>query len=258
MNDYPYTTLGADGWLRCNGLHRPGFLTLFRDVLHRRGHTGTPAYRGRPYHEFGRGRCEVHVDVPIHPSDPGMTAWLTMTTSDDLNDTLERAAHQALIEFCEHHLPGLVGTAIALFPVQNEGNTVWSERLAAVGDPERSAYHMGWAFMARYAQHMSCMFWEVTMTGAYQRLCLKEYDHQVSAKNCLIKDIQKGNRELFQESHRLEARVKELNDELMRTYRSCDVKSDFLDDAHTRLKNAHDELVAAQGYIHHLKTELHE
>jgi peptidoglycan hydrolase CwlO-like protein len=33
---------------------------------------------------------------------------------------------------------------------------------------------------------------------------------------------------------------------------------DFLDDAHTRLKNAQDELVAAQGYIYHLEIELHE
>jgi chromosome segregation ATPase len=80
----------------------------------------------------------------------------------------------------------------------------------------------------------------------------------VSAKNRLIKDIQKGNRELVQENHRLEPCVKELNDELMRTYRSRNVKSDFLDDARTRLKNAQDELVTAQGYIHHLETELHE
>jgi chromosome segregation ATPase len=80
----------------------------------------------------------------------------------------------------------------------------------------------------------------------------------VSAKNCLIKDIQKGNRELFQENHRLEACVKELNDELMRTYRSHDMKSDFLDDARIQLKNAQDELVATQGYIQDLETELHE
>jgi anaerobic ribonucleoside-triphosphate reductase len=80
----------------------------------------------------------------------------------------------------------------------------------------------------------------------------------VSTKNCLIKDIQKGNRELLQENHRLEACVKELNDELMRTYRSHDMKSGFLDDAHIWLKNAQDELVAAQGYIHDLKTELHK
>jgi hypothetical protein len=62
----------------------------------------------------------------------------------------------------------------------------------------------------------------------------------VSAKNRLIKDIQMGNREL------------------MRTNHNRDVKSDFHDDARTWLKNTQDELVAAQGYIHHLETELHE
>jgi hypothetical protein len=72
---------------------------------------------------------------------------------------------------------------------------------------------------------MSSMFQEVAATGAYQRLRLEEYDHQVSTKNRLIKDIQKSN---------------------------------FLDDARTRLKNAQDELVAAQGYIHHLEIELHK
>jgi hypothetical protein len=46
-----------------------------------------------------------------------MTAWFTTATDNDLDDTVERAAHQALMEFCERHLPGLAGTAIALFPV---------------------------------------------------------------------------------------------------------------------------------------------
>jgi hypothetical protein len=152
MDDYPYAILGADGWLRCDLLHRPGFLTLFRDVLHRFGHTGTPAYRGCLYLMFGRGRCEVHVDILSHPSDPSMMAWFTTATGDDLDDTLERAAHQVLTEFCECHLPGLAGTAIALFPIQNKGNMAWSEHLATVGDPERSVYHAGWAFTPRYAQ----------------------------------------------------------------------------------------------------------
>jgi hypothetical protein len=48
-------------------------------------------------------------------------------------------------------------------------------------------------------------------TGAYQHLRLEEYGQQVSAKNCLIKNIHKGNCELLQENHRLEARIKELN-----------------------------------------------
>jgi hypothetical protein len=42
MNDYPYATLGADGWLRCDGLHHPGFPTLLWDVLHRFVYTELP------------------------------------------------------------------------------------------------------------------------------------------------------------------------------------------------------------------------
>jgi chromosome segregation ATPase len=44
----------------------------------------------------------------------------------------------------------------------------------------------------------------------------------------------------------------------VRTYHSRDVKLDFLDDSHTRLKNAQDELVVAQSYIHHFEAKLHE
>jgi hypothetical protein len=184
---------------------------------------------------FKRGRCEVYVDVPAHPFDPGIMAWFTMATGNDLDDTQERAAHQALTEFCERHLLGLIGAVVALSPIQNEGNTAWSEHLAAVGNNEGLTYHAGWAFTARYAHHMSSMFHEAMATGAYQCLRLEEYDHQVSTKNRLIIDIQKGNQELLQESHHLEAHVKELNDELMRTYHSHDFKTDLLDDAHTRL-----------------------
>jgi hypothetical protein len=122
MNDYPYATLGADEWFRC-------------DVLHRFGYTGIPAYRGRLYRQFGLGSCKVHVDILAHPTDLTMTAWFTTAQGDDLDDTLEMAAHQALTEFCERHLSDLSDTAIALLPVQNEDNTVWSERVAVVGDP---------------------------------------------------------------------------------------------------------------------------
>jgi hypothetical protein len=86
-----------------------------------------------------------------------MTAWFTTAKGDDIDDALERVAHQALMEFCECHLPGLFDTTVALLPIQNEGNAVWSERLAAIGDPECETYHTGWAFTARYAQHVSSL-----------------------------------------------------------------------------------------------------
>jgi hypothetical protein len=92
MDDYPYATLRADRWFRCDGLHRPSFPTLLWDVFHRFGYTGIPPYRGCPYHQFRLRRCKVHVDILAHPTDPTMTAWFTTAQGDDLDDTLERAA----------------------------------------------------------------------------------------------------------------------------------------------------------------------
>jgi hypothetical protein len=197
MDDYPYTTLGADGWFHCDGLHRPDFPTLLWDVLHRFGYTGTPTYRGHSYHQFRLGRCKVHVDILAHPSDPTMMAWFTTARGHDLNDTLERVAHQALMEFYERHLPVLDGTTIAFLPVRNEANVLWSECLATVGDPKLPTHHASWPLMARYSQHMSSLLQEVTATGAHQRLHLEEYAGQVEAKNCAFKGIHKGNRELL-------------------------------------------------------------
>jgi hypothetical protein len=126
-------------------------------VLHRFGYTELPTYHGRPYRQFGLGHCKVHVDILAHLTDPTKTAWFTTVWGDDLDDTLERAAHQALMEFCECHLPVLGNTSIALLPIQNEGNTVWSERVAAISNPELPTHHAGWTLTARYAQHVSSL-----------------------------------------------------------------------------------------------------
>jgi hypothetical protein len=78
---------------------------------------GTPTYRGHPYHQFRFGCYKVYVDIPAHPFDPTMMTLFTMARGDDLDDTLERVVHQALTEFCEHHLPIIDGTAITLLSV---------------------------------------------------------------------------------------------------------------------------------------------
>jgi hypothetical protein len=194
----------------------------------------------------------------LTPTDLTMTAWFTTAQGDDLDDTLERVVHQALTEFCECHLPVLGDTTIALLSARNEGNTVWSERVAAIGDPKFLTHHVSWVLTACYAQHVSSLLHEIIAMGTHLRLRLEECTDQVKANNCAVKDIQKGNRELLQKNTRLEMRIRELNDELMRMYRSRDFKTDDLDDTRTRLQHTQDELAAAQSCVHHLKTELHE
>jgi hypothetical protein len=197
------------------------------------------------------------VDILSHPTDPTMTAWFTTARGDYLNDTPERAAHQALMEFCDH-LSILGDTAIALLSIWNEGNAVWSECMVTIGDPKLPIHHAGWVLMVRYAQHVSSLFQEVTAMGAHLRLRLERCAGQVKAMNHAIKDIQNGNRELLRKNACLETCIKELNDELMRTYHSRDFKADNLDDTCTRLQHAQDELTATQSYVHHLETRLHE
>jgi hypothetical protein len=176
-----------------------------------------------------------------------MTAWFTTARGDDLDVTLERAAHQAIMEFYECHLPFLGDISIALLPVRNEGNVVWSERVVAIGYPELPAHHVSWALTARYSQHVSSLLQEVTTTGTHLCLHLEECTGQVKAKNCAIKDIQKDNRELLQKNAHLEMCIKELNDKLMRAYHSHDFKTDDVDDTHTWLQHAQDELIATQS-----------
>jgi chromosome segregation ATPase len=130
--------------------------------------------------------------------------------------------------------------------------------VTAISDPEFPTHHAGWVLTTRYAQHVSSLLQEVMTTGAHLLLRLEECADLVKAKNRVVKDVQKGNRELLQKNARLETRIRELNDELMRIYRSRDFKTDDLDDTCTRLQHTQDELVAAQSYVHHLETELHE
>jgi hypothetical protein len=80
---------------------------------------------------------------------------------------------------------------------------VWNVRVTAISDLKFLTHHVGWALTARYAQHVSSLLQEVTVTGAHLRLRLEECADQVKAKNCIVKDIQKGNRELLQKNARL-------------------------------------------------------
>jgi hypothetical protein len=107
----------------------------------------------------------------IAPGFPPCSGMCCTTRGDNLDNTLDRAAHQTLTEFCECHLLVLSDTAIALLPVRNEGNAVWSERVAVIGNPELPTHHVGSALMARYVPHVSSLLQEVTVTGAH--LCLR-------------------------------------------------------------------------------------
>ena len=246
MDDYPYCHFGQDGLLHTDGLHRLGLTTLLWDVLRRFGYDSPPTYRGRQFREFGLGRCEVHVDIPSNPAHPDWMAWSTCVRGRDMEDTLERAAQQALTEFCGRHLPDTARTPVALFPIQDQGNPRWQERIAAVCDTRQPGHQPRLALLAQYAQHTHRLQLETDQINSFQRLRLEEYDQMVDSRDSRITELERQLAErdrqvtelardariLRQEVQSTERRVHDTERELLSVYRQMDQRDHQL--SHTR------------------------
>jgi hypothetical protein len=145
MDNYPHVTIAVDGRLCSTGQHRPGFLRVLYNALHQLGYDGdTPVYRGRMSMAHGQDKCEVNVVIPLNPFEP----WMATVIS------VEQTAQVALTSLCETRLADTATMPIALFPICNQEDPVWKQRLEAVSNPEGPHFHTGMAALAGYAQHL--------------------------------------------------------------------------------------------------------
>ncbi|CAO2043280.1 unnamed protein product [Urochloa humidicola] len=100
--------------------HRGGFPSLLWDTLREFGYIEPPKYVGREYIELGLHRCEVVLDIPSTPAHPGWAPWRVVAYGNELTDTWEIAAFEALTKFCEKHQEEIAGTPAAVFPFRGE------------------------------------------------------------------------------------------------------------------------------------------
>jgi hypothetical protein len=151
MDNYPHVTIAEDGSLCSMGQHRPGFLRVLDDALRQLGYNGdAPVYRGRMSMAHGQDKCEVNVVIPLNPTEP----WMTTVIGVELHETVEQTAQVALTSLCETHLADTAVMPIAFFPIRNQENPVWKQRLEVASNPEGPHFHTGMAALAGYAQHM--------------------------------------------------------------------------------------------------------
>jgi hypothetical protein len=57
--------------------------------------------------------CEVRVEIPFDPT----ALWKGAVVGSEVDDTIEKMAHMALILLCER---SLADTSIALFPIRDQ------------------------------------------------------------------------------------------------------------------------------------------
>jgi hypothetical protein len=124
---------------------------VLHDALRQLGYNGdVPVYRDRMSMAHGLDKCEVNVVMPLNLTEP----WMATVIVVELDETVEQTAQVALTSLCESRLADTAAMPIALFPIRNQEDPVWKQRLEAVSNPEGPHFHAGMAALAGYVQLM--------------------------------------------------------------------------------------------------------
>jgi hypothetical protein len=140
---------------------------MLYDTLLHLGHNGDiPVYRGRMSKAHGQDRCEVNMTLPLSLTEP----WGTTVISVELDETVEQAAHVALTALCESRIDDTIAMQIMLFPIHEQEEPMWRQRLQDVTDPEDPHFHANMVAMTKYVQYMFNLQRNTVKTVVQQRL----------------------------------------------------------------------------------------
>jgi hypothetical protein len=176
MENYPHVTIAEDGSLCSTGQHRPRFPRVLYDALHQLGYNGdTPVCRGRMSMAHSQDKCEVNVVIPLNLTE----WWMATVIGIELDETVEQTAQVALTSMCETRLADTTAMPIALFPIRNQDDHVWRQRLDVVSNPEWPHFHASMAALGRYAQHMFNLQASTGRTVMRQHLHLSSLEQHI-------------------------------------------------------------------------------
>jgi hypothetical protein len=148
MENYPHITIAEDGSLCSTDQHHLGFPRVLYDALRQLGYNGdVPVYHGHMSVAHGRDKCEVNVVIPLNPTE----LWLATVIRVELDETVEQTAQVALTSLCESRPTDTAAMPIALFPIHNQEDPMWKQRLEAVSNPEGPHFDAGMAALVGYA-----------------------------------------------------------------------------------------------------------
>jgi hypothetical protein len=89
-------------------------------------------YYGREYEEDGAPKCEIRVRIPEHPSCPAFQTRYLTVYGRELSDTCQKAARQALAEYCQIFEEDIEHTPAKYFLVPNQTTPTWYEKVRAM------------------------------------------------------------------------------------------------------------------------------
>jgi hypothetical protein len=102
---------------------------MFWDVMSAMGYPIPPRFVGWEFMEMGVTRYQVHMTFLPPPAYPECPALEIEAMGRRLAETWETAAMRALTTFCEQHLVDVTLAPISLFPVVQDDDPMWLDRV---------------------------------------------------------------------------------------------------------------------------------
>jgi hypothetical protein len=200
------------------------------DALCQLGYNGdVPVYRGHMSMAHGQDNCEVNVVIPLNPTEP----WMATVIGVELDETVERTAQVALTSLCESSHVDTAAMSITLFPIRNQEDLVWKQRLKAVSNPEGPHFHTGMAALARYVQHIFNLQASTAWTVIQQRLDLGSLEQHVEELRHANTILRSGTPPPSDQDHELQVmyhRLSEAEHGWHYFYQQLDVTREMLDE----------------------------
>jgi hypothetical protein len=118
MDNLGSALANVEAWTLMKYLEEGGFPTLLWDTLKGLGYTAYPEYSTREVMTTGQLlRCEVKVNISVRPTNPAWEEWECKAQGQNLADTVQKDALEALTTFCGKHPDEVADTAARVIPV---------------------------------------------------------------------------------------------------------------------------------------------
>jgi hypothetical protein len=155
MDNIESASADVEAWTLVNYLEEGGFPALLWDTLKDFGYTSYPEYSTREVMTTGQLlRCEVKVKISVCPTNPAWEEWKCKAQGQNLADTVQKAALEALTTFCGKHPDEIAGSAAKVIPVLERHTVPCVEREAFLPAQSNSHYSPDLVTSVRFSEAM--------------------------------------------------------------------------------------------------------
>jgi hypothetical protein len=187
---------------------------LLWDTLMDFGYTTYPEYSTREIMTTGQLlRCEVKVKISMCPTNPAWEEWECKAQGLNLADTVQKAALEALTNFCGKHPDEIVGSAAKVIPVPERHTVPCVECEAFL--PAQGHYHYSPDLITpvRFSEDMYDTYRRIVGESVFYRHQI--YRYRVKEMECTAQALKEARAmiaTLKKERRKDKAKIQELSE----------------------------------------------